>query len=608
MSKARDLADFISTGSILSDGTIESTEISGVTATAAELNTLDGITATTSELNGVAGINTNVQTQLDLKADTSSLGTVASLDVGTGANNIVQLNSSGQLPAVDGSNLTGLSSAGNLFSALADGTVTDGDMLILRSDGDVAKVAVESTTYPFDTSNASLLIDNTYTAMEAYRAAINKADGTKSAFIAKNLSGVGKVYALTDTNGTLSVSSSGQFTSNFQGGDICHLTGDYWLIAWRGSSEFGYCMTWNASTNSFGTQYTFRSDSVYSVSCDSPKDGLTDADYAAITFFDNGQGNNLRLLNVYHLGSGSLTVNSISTIQGDDCNGPIDIFFDTIGTQSQGFIAFRSNSNADARVISFRRAGSSMSGGGDVSLQSNLTFPSFAIGGISIHQNDNQTGSFVVSYVTTGNNLNVCPFTYTPGSGSLPSNVTRGTTSAVDAVGGGTGLSVFLHRNTTGLGSVMYYNDVEDKVQVTDFSVSSNAITVGNTNDVATNSSGTTNSRWQSIAAIDKNDSYKFIGFYSDGNDPYGEVLTASYTESATNLSLSPFVGVAQNSATTGQTVSVMTKGGIDDAQTGLTSGTTYYIQDNGSLGTSAGSVSKVAGTALSSTTLLIGD
>ena len=67
MSKARDLADFISTGSILSDGTIESTEISGVTATANELNVLDGITATTEELNNVAGVNSDVQTQLDGK-------------------------------------------------------------------------------------------------------------------------------------------------------------------------------------------------------------------------------------------------------------------------------------------------------------------------------------------------------------------------------------------------------------------------------------------------------------------------------------------------------------------------------------------------------------
>ena len=39
-----------------------------VTATAAELNVLDGITASVSDLNGVAGINSNVQTQLNLKA------------------------------------------------------------------------------------------------------------------------------------------------------------------------------------------------------------------------------------------------------------------------------------------------------------------------------------------------------------------------------------------------------------------------------------------------------------------------------------------------------------------------------------------------------------
>jgi DNA-binding beta-propeller fold protein YncE len=69
MSKARDLADFISTGSILSDGTIESTEINGVTADASELNVLDGITVTTEELNNVAGISTSVQTQLDGKQD-----------------------------------------------------------------------------------------------------------------------------------------------------------------------------------------------------------------------------------------------------------------------------------------------------------------------------------------------------------------------------------------------------------------------------------------------------------------------------------------------------------------------------------------------------------
>ena len=42
--------------------------------------------------------------------DISGLGTAATQDTGTGANNVVQLNGSGALPAVDGSNLTGISS------------------------------------------------------------------------------------------------------------------------------------------------------------------------------------------------------------------------------------------------------------------------------------------------------------------------------------------------------------------------------------------------------------------------------------------------------------------------------------------------------------------
>jgi hypothetical protein len=63
----------------------------------------------------VAGINTSVQTQLDSKASASDLttainglGTASALDVGTGANQVVQLDGSGQLPALNASNLTGI--------------------------------------------------------------------------------------------------------------------------------------------------------------------------------------------------------------------------------------------------------------------------------------------------------------------------------------------------------------------------------------------------------------------------------------------------------------------------------------------------------------------
>ncbi len=131
MSRARTLADFISTGvgtGILADGAIDSTEITGVTVSSTEINRL-------------AGVTSDVQTQIDTKAATSSLatvatsgaasdvsglatvatsgaysdvtgtpslGTAAALDVGTGANNIPQLDGSGKLGAIDGSALTGI--------------------------------------------------------------------------------------------------------------------------------------------------------------------------------------------------------------------------------------------------------------------------------------------------------------------------------------------------------------------------------------------------------------------------------------------------------------------------------------------------------------------
>ena len=61
---------------------------------------------------------TNLKTQL-------LLGTAADLNVGTSANNIVQLNGSGALPAVDGSNLTGVAETKPTISGISPSTITN---------------------------------------------------------------------------------------------------------------------------------------------------------------------------------------------------------------------------------------------------------------------------------------------------------------------------------------------------------------------------------------------------------------------------------------------------------------------------------------------------
>jgi len=102
MTKARDLANLIAAGNPLVDGAISVAEISDLTVSA-------------SDLNNVAGINSSVQAQLNAKASATDLstaitglGTASALDVGTGANQVVQLDGSGQLPALNASNLTGI--------------------------------------------------------------------------------------------------------------------------------------------------------------------------------------------------------------------------------------------------------------------------------------------------------------------------------------------------------------------------------------------------------------------------------------------------------------------------------------------------------------------
>ena len=87
------------------------------------------------------------------------------------------------------------------------------------------------------------------------------------------------------------------------------------------------------------------------------------------------------------------------------------------------------------------------------------------------------------------------------------------------------------------------------------------------------------------------------------GSDGDVQVLRTSASSTLTTSNMIGFTGA--DSYTNGQTATVKVVGNVS-TQSGLTPGEKYYVQDNGSLATTAGSISVVAGRALSATQLLI--
>ncbi|MDB4526306.1 hypothetical protein N9180_01820, partial [Akkermansiaceae bacterium] len=118
-------------------GTLDSAKIDKVDNTDAVTSVAGrtgAITLSTADVSGLATVaSTGAYSDL---SGTPTLGTAAALDVGTGASNVVQLDGTGKLPAIDGSQLTNLPSSSLALDDLTDVTITSASTgEVLRYDG-----------------------------------------------------------------------------------------------------------------------------------------------------------------------------------------------------------------------------------------------------------------------------------------------------------------------------------------------------------------------------------------------------------------------------------------------------------------------------------------
>jgi hypothetical protein len=103
--------------------------------------------------------------------------------------------------------------------------------------------------------------------------------------------------------------------------------------------------------------------------------------------------------------------------------------------------------------------------------------------------------------------------------------------------------------------------------------------------------------------AFDPNQASSLLTAYRDGGDSSkGKAILST----ATNLTSEGFVGFANSGAPDGQGAKINIKGAVDESQSGLTAGQSYYVQTDGTLGTTPADPSVFAGTAVAATKLIV--
>jgi hypothetical protein len=108
-----------------------------------------------------------------------------------------------------------------------------------------------------------------------------------------------------------------------------------------------------------------------------------------------------------------------------------------------------------------------------------------------------------------------------------------------------------------------------------------------------------------SISTVYDSGQQKTVVAYEDeGNSGYGTSVVLQNTSQ--NLTAENYIGISDGAYADTATATIQLAGAVDDAQTSLTAGQSYFVQTDGTLGLTPDTPSVFAGTAVSSTKLII--
>ena len=493
----------------------------------------------------------------------------------------------------DASQLTNLPAAGSSLEATASGTLSDGSTVIVNTDGTVSVVAQTGSLSP--SAGTPALFD---TDSVTYNSSVYDSTNQKVVIVYADSGNSNRGTAIVGTVSGTSISFGSPVIFNSSGTSQPSATFDSSnskvVIAYKndGNSSYGTAIvgTVSGTSISFGTPAVFNSASSYGfkVVFDSTNNKVV------IAYVDNGYHYTNPNYNSGTAIVGTVSGTSISfgssTIFNTYITSHIAITYDS--TNQKVVIAYNdySNSSRGTAVVG-TVSGTSISFGSEVVFNSNGTTQNITA------TFDSTNDKVVIAYEDRGTS---------PESGTAVVGTVSGT-----SISFGTPVEFESDRCTY---NNLTYDPTNNKVVIVyrDHGNSDyGTVIVGTVSGTSINFDApavfnTAYTLYMSVA-FDSTNNKVVIAYRDAGNGNRGTGVVLSHNGNlSNNLTAENFIGISNGAYSDGQTATIQLIGSVDDAQSGLTPGQKYYVQGNGTLSTTAGSPSVLAGKAISSTKLAI--
>ena len=474
----------------------------------------------------------------------------------------------------------------------ADGSITKGKPVILKTNGDIQQVGTISTSVSYSAGTSSVLDDDTiYTNAITY-------DSDKNYFVAfyqeTNASNYGYARTFTVSGKAITmVQSLGAFhTNTTEIVDACYIGNSKHIVFWRDNNAYLQARVVEIAsdgTGTFGTANTIYSNTFFrNGSCyyDSSKD------VAVITGMATSS---------YNISAQACTVSGTDITAGTmQSNGEQPGYSGTSSSydsgQNIGLVAFETayGSNTDLATIS-------LGGTGNRTVTWNAR--------VEVNSNGAELSNDGMAYDPVSQKHLLCfnddADSYLRGivisvSGTTPSFGTEA------LINGGQVNRTFACGSTNQGGFTIAWRDHSSPYYLKGVVATISGTSFNLTNSATLDSRAVKDDPNVSVAYQPSD--FTNVVAYVDNTDTelYGICTIPEGTADSFNLTDSNFIGFAQQTVADNEDVKIETIGQTDDNQSGLTPVSKYYVQEDGTLSTTADTPSVLGGTALSSTKILI--